>query len=654
MMEIFLMITMIMVTGLIANVIGKLITWIPLAFIQIAAGMLLSLIPPLAHFQMQPELFLLIIIAPLLFNDSQNTKLSELVKQTKSTFAVAVILAIITIVVIGFVLNWRFGVFTLPLAIALSAIVTPTDAVAVKSVTISRQVPTDVMQSLEFESLFNDASGIVVFDIALTVLATNHFSLGAGLLNFGYVFFGGLLVGCVVGSLLLWLRLSLLTHNLGEATLLVPLSILTPFAVYLLAEHVGVSGILAVVATGMLHAYQQARLRLTSTRLQVVNKEVWTILSDTLNGFVFVILGLLLPNVVISMTQTSVALIPLCLFIADLIYAMMLFVRFMFVRLNFAGHNWHGRESWLFSLGGVHGTMTLAMAFSLPLQLGQSAFPFRTEIIFIAAAVIVLSLLVPAVVFPLVLPAKSLAFTQAELKHTRASMINYALNRLNDEDYDSRIQTMVRDNLRSQNGFFTGNQKELLRLIEGMNEANADAIDAAVHAGILPPEANKITKRLLVKYKHGHLFHGLWAMAQRVWFTKRRIKHIQSMPDFAERVAKIKAQHHELLDQVKEILTEATNTYLDEERTAQNREEIAMVHHIFIRRWSQYAQRTITEDMQTQLNDAYVQAFQFEYQYLQNQLSNNKISQGLAKELSEQVSSSELVQFEAGLLDGEV
>lgn len=652
-MDIFLMITMIMVTGLIANVIGRLITAIPLAFIQIVAGMLLSLIPPLADFQMEPELFLLIIIAPLLFNDSQNTKLSELVKQTKSTFAVAVILAVITIVIIGFVLNWQFSVFTLPLAIALSAIVTPTDAVAVKSVTISRQVPSNVMQTLEFESLFNDASGIVIFDIALTVLATNQFSFGAGLLNFGYVFFGGLLVGLIAGWLVLWLRFSLLSHNLGEATLLVPLSILTPFAVYLMAEHIGVSGILAVVATGMLHAYQQTRLRLTSTRLQVVNKEVWNILSDTLNGFVFVILGLLLPNVVISMTKSSPALIPLCLFIAILIYGMMLFVRFMFVRMNLSGHNWHGRESWLFSLGGVHGTMTLAMAFSLPLTLGKEAFPFRTEIIFIAAAVIVISLLVPTLAFPLVLPAKAVAFTPEQLKQTRASMINYALDRLSDEDYDSRIQTIVRDNLRSQNGFFTGEQKELLRLIEGMNEANADAIDAAVQTGILPPDANKITKRLLVKYKHGHLFHGLWALAQRTWFTKRQIKRIENIPDFAKRVAEIKAQHHELLDQVKAVLTDSTNTFLESQKTSENHEEIAMVHHIFIRRWSQFAQRTITDDMQTELNDAYVRVFQFEYQYLQDQLTSNKISQGLAKELSEQVSSSELVQFEAGLLDGE-
>lgn len=652
-MEEFFVIVLLMVSVLVANLLSKWLTWIPLAFLQIGVGMLLSLAPQFAHFQMQPELFLLVIIAPLLFNDSQNTKLRELAKYFETTFAVAVVLAIITIIMIGAVLNWQFSYFTLPLAIALSAIVTPTDAVAVKSVTATRKVPTQVMQTLEFESLFNDASGIVIFDLALTVLATNRFSFGESVWNFIYVFIGGLIVGLIVGGLILRLRFTLLAKDLGEANLLVPISILTPFAVYLIAEHVGVSGILAVVAAGMMHAYEQTRLRLTSTRLQVVNKEVWQIVSDLLNGFVFIILGLLLSRVVTSMADTSLALIPVCLLIAALIYSMMLLVRFLFVRFNLAGQNWHGRDSWVFSFGGVHGTMTLAMAFSLPLMLNGNPFPFRTEAIFIAAVVIMLSLLAPAIIFPMVLPVKASSFTADEFKTARLEMINYALYHLNGLEIDGNIQTVVRDNLRSQDGFFTGNKKVLFQLIEGANTANVEAIEAAVATGELPPIASELTKHLLLKYQRGHFWQMFKWRLKRLLALKHQFNNEADRDTFIQKVEALKLTHQDLVEDIKKVLKQATNDYLQTVTTATNQAEIKMVSNIYLHRWGHFESVALTDEQQTQLNDAYVQAFQLEHQFIQDRLNAGKITQGLAKKLAEIISSSELVQFEAGLLSEE-
>lgn len=649
-MEEFYVIILLMVSVLVANLLGKWLTLIPLAFVQMGVGMVLSLLPQFHHFQMEPGLFLLVIIAPLLFNDSQNTKLSELAQYFKTTFAVAVVLAMLTIIIIGLVLNWQFTYFTLPLAIALSAIVTPTDAVAVKSVTATRQVPAQVMQTLEFESLFNDASGIVVFDLALTVLATNHFSFGTGLWNFVYVFVGGLLIGLVCGGLILKLRFKLLANDIAEASILVPLSILTPFAVYLVAEHIGVSGILAVVATGMVHAYEQTRLRLTSTRLQVVNKEVWQIVSELLNGFVFIILGLSLPGVVSAMTATSQALIPLCLLIASIIYGLMLLVRFIFVRFNLAGQNWHGRDSWVFSFGGVHGTITLAMAFSLPLTLNGHDFPFRTEAIFIAATVIILSLLLPAIIFPLVLPVKASSFTATEFKATRLEMINYALYHLNDLEIEGKLQTIVRDNLRSQDGLFTGNKKELVRLVENTNLANIQAIENAVAAGELPPVAVSVTKRLLLKYQHGHLWQEFKWRVKRVIAIRKHFGTDQERDVFINKLKELKLTHQDLMADIKAILKQATQDYLISAKNGHNQSEINMVKNMYLRRWGTLAASTLTEEQKAQLNDAYVQAFQFEHQFIQDRLNSGKITKGLAKELAEIISSSELVQFETGLL----
>lgn len=649
-MEEFFVIILLMVSVLVANLLSKWLTVIPLAFIQIGVGIGLSLFPQFHRFQIEPGLFLLVVIAPLLFNDSQNTKLSELAKYFKTTFAVAVVLAILTIVIIGVVLNWQFTYFTLPLAITLSAIVTPTDAVAVKSVTATRQVPPQVMQTLEFESLFNDASGIVVFDLALTVLATNHFSFGLGVWHFIYVFVGGLLIGLLCGWLILKLRFKLLANDIGEASILVPLSILTPFAVYLVAEHIGVSGILAVVATGMVHAYEQNRLRLTSTRLQVVNKEVWQIVSDLLNGFVFIILGLALPRVVTVMTSTSQGLIPLCLLIAVIIYSLMLLVRFIFVRFNLAGQNWHGRDSWVFSFGGVHGTITLAMAFSLPLTLNGVSFPFRAEAIFIAATVIILSLLFPAIIFPLVLPVKASSFTPAEFKTTRLEMINYALYHLNELEIDNKLQIIVRDNLRSQDGLFTGNKKELVKLVEKTNLANMQAIENAVDAGELPPIAISVAQRLLLKYQHGHLWQELKWRFKRLLAIKKHFGTEQEREVFIAKLKELKLTHQDLITDIKTILKQTTKDYLISAKTSNNQDEINMVKKIYLRRWGIFAEGTLTEDQKAQLNDAYVQVFQFEHQFIQDRLNSGKITKGLAKELSEIISSSELVQFETGLL----
>lgn len=654
-MEIFFIVILLMLSVLIANLVGKAVPWIPLAFIQIGFGAGLSLLPQFSHFTIEPEVFLLVVIAPLLFNDSQNTKLRELAKYFKTTFAVAVILAILTIILIGVVLNWQFTFFSLPLAIALSAIVTPTDAVAVKSVTATRKVPTKVMQTLEFESLFNDASGIVVFDLALTVLATNRFSFGEGLWNFIYVFVGGLIVGIILGLLIIQLRFRLLAHDLGEISLMVPISILTPFAVYLIGEELGVSGILAVVAAGMVHAYEQTRLRLTSTRLQIVNKEIWQIFSDLLNGFVFIILGLLLPSVIHSMTITSPTLIPICIMIAILIYSMMLLVRFMFVRFNLAGQNWHGLDSLVFSFGGVHGTITLAMAFSLPLLLNGQPFPFRTEAIFIAAMVIILSLLAPAIIFPIMLPVKASSYTSSEFKAARLEMIEYALYHLNEQDISGNIQTVVRDNLRSQDGIFNGNRKVLSQLVEGANEASVKAVDAAVAAGELPPVASELVHRLLLKYQHGHFWHMI---KMRIKWFKKLSSYSEGVSntnraDLVKRITKVRAEQHDLLEQIKQILRESSAAYLKTQVTSTNEAEIKMVNNIYLRRLGNFESFALTDDQQSALNDAYVQAFQLEHQFIQDRLNSGKITPSLAKELAEIISSSELVQFEAGLLSEE-
>lgn len=671
----FFVIILVLVGVLVAQLIGGSLTKIPLAFIQIAIGVGLSFVPILHHFEMEPELFLLVVIALLMFNDSQNINLKSILRHFKSTFALSVILAVITIVMIGFVVSWRVAVFTLPLAIALGAIVAPTDAVAVKSVTATTIMPKHVMQSLEYESLFNDASGIVIFDLALSVILTHRFSFWDGVNHFAYVFLGGLIVGVIAGLIIVNLRARLMAKEITDTGVMIPLSILTPFAVYLLSEHLGVSGILGVVATGMVQAFFHTKLRLTSTRMQVVNTEIWDIISDILNGFVFILLGVMLPTVMMQMYNVSPQLMPMSSTVALLIYVLMVAARYVFVRFNLADQHWpkdsKGLDAVLFGLGGVHGTITLAMALSLPLMLHGTEFPYRDEIIFIAANVIIISLLVPAVIFPRILPAKVESVSLDELQAKREEMIQFSLRRLRETGIDNNIQMDVSDNLLTQNGFQEGDRAEIKRLLDGVNEVSTDAVMAAVDQGDLPKEAiNELRHSLRHTSSKQRITlktikHGFKVWRHRV-HKQKYLKHNgvekaqanlekfkQRQP---ERYQKI-ADRIELTKQVQAAVEAATQQYLKDQTTDDNLTEINTVYSAYEMRWRQFKrtrEAPAAEQLDdAQLHEAYVHAFQFEYQYVTDSLNAGNINNNLAKQLQEVISSSEMVQFSSGNLSDE-
>lgn len=201
-METVFLLLLLVVSVVISNILFWQFNSIPVAFIQIAAGLVLSLLPIYKNFHLEPEIFLLVIISVLMFNDGQHTSLNRLTRQFGTTFSLSVELAILSIIIVGLITHWLVPHLSLPLAIALGAIITPTDAVAVSSITDKLVVPNDVMSTLENESLFNDASGIVALNLAITTAVTGQFSVIQGIGNFIYVFFGGIIVGAILGGLI--------------------------------------------------------------------------------------------------------------------------------------------------------------------------------------------------------------------------------------------------------------------------------------------------------------------------------------------------------------------------------------------------------------------------------------------------------------------
>jgi len=169
---------------------------------------------------------MLMVIAPLMFNDGQNTSGDHFRQSFRQIFNLAAILAVITAVVIGLVAHVLLPLIPLALCFAVAAIVTPTDSVALKSITKDIELPTKVSGALENESLFNDASVIVIFNLALASFISGDFSFSEGLTEFLISFFGGLLIGGIAGFLFVKIQTALVNKSMDTASVIVPFSMI--------------------------------------------------------------------------------------------------------------------------------------------------------------------------------------------------------------------------------------------------------------------------------------------------------------------------------------------------------------------------------------------------------------------------------------------
>jgi len=367
------------------------------------------LMPLGIHMTLEPELFFVLFIAPLLFNDGKRTPRNELWNLRGPIIMLALGLVFATVLIAGYSINWMIPTIPLAAAFALAAILSPTDAVAVSAIAGRVHLPKSIHRVLEGESLMNDASGLVAFNFAIAAAVTGVFSLPKASISFVVIAVGGLIVGALLAFLLI--RLSVIIRRLGmeDITVHVLLQILTPFIIYLISEEIGVSGILAVVAGGIIHAVEKDRAVSPQYKLQLVSASTWSVLLYILNGLVFLILGLSIPDV-IEVIYRDTAVDNLMVVGYVLAITVLLFVlRFVWVYVfSLVGARLRKMEKssvkslLILTISGVRGAVTLAGAFSIPFVLGDgSPFPERDLIIFIAAGVILMSLLIASVFLPI-------------------------------------------------------------------------------------------------------------------------------------------------------------------------------------------------------------------------------------------------------------
>jgi CPA1 family monovalent cation:H+ antiporter len=394
----------VLVSGLVVRVLPVAV---PLPLVQIALGALIA-----GAFnrgvELEPDLFFLLFLPPLLFLDGWRIPKEGLLRDKFTILELAFGLVVFTVVGLGFLIHWMIDTMPLPVAFALAAIVSPTDPVAVSAITARAALPKRVMHVLEGESLLNDASGLVAFRFAVAAAVTGSFSLASATLSFLWVATAGL----AIGAGFTWLVSSaknVFSRRYGEEPgSQILLSLLIPFGAYQLAEHVHASGILAAVAAGVAMSYVELSGRaLAATRMQ--RTAVWNTVQFTLNGIMFVLLGEQLPEIfqgAVRVVEGTGHQNPWWLLAYALAINVALGVlRFAWVWLSLhVGRNIalrRGRQApeasvrltLAVSLAGVRGAITLAGVLTLPLAAADgSPLPARDLAIFLAATVIILSL----------------------------------------------------------------------------------------------------------------------------------------------------------------------------------------------------------------------------------------------------------------------
>jgi Na+/H+ antiporter len=390
---------------------------LPLPLTQIMLGAVISVPSYGLHVDLEPHLFMLLFVPPLLFADGWRMPKREFFQARERILALAFGLVLFTVVAVGYLLHWMIPHLPLAAAFALAAVLSPTDAVAVSALAGGAGIPKRLMYTLEGEALMNDASGLTAFKFAVAAAATGAFSLYDASIAFVLVAIGGVAIGALMGWGMALFQKWLAGWTRVQAQGTIVMILLLPFAAYLIAEEAGTSGILAAVAAAITLNLKGAADPGADTRIATTH--IWSMLEYVLNGAIFVLMGLQLPDIILDALSESfqeggwsdsLRLLTWAFATwAALIVARVVWVWGM-LRFTHLVARWRGdghkpmprrRLMWATALAGVRGAITLAGVLSLPFVIeGNAPFPQRSLMVFLAASVILISLIAAAIGLP--------------------------------------------------------------------------------------------------------------------------------------------------------------------------------------------------------------------------------------------------------------
>ncbi|MBC1465429.1 Na+/H+ antiporter [Listeria welshimeri] len=682
-MEIFLYVLALLVAIFISNLLNRFVPFVSVPLIQIGLGVFIAVMPITFDLKLNPELFLVMFIAPLLFNDGKRTDKTALWGMRMPILVLALGLVFATVVVIGYFVHWMIPTIPLAAAFALAAALAPTDAVAVSSLSGRINLPKRIMNLLEGEALINDASGLVAFQFAIAAMVTGVFSLVDASISFFVIAIGGILVGMILS----WLKFRLLkwVRGLGmeDVTFHMLIQILTPFIIYLVAEELQVSGILAVVAAGIMHSMEQKKMDPQLVKLNVVSQSTWSVIIFVLNGLVFLLLGTQLPSITeVVWYDSGSSNLQVIAYILS-ITAALIILRFLWVYISWSiGAKQRQKQNkktqlpqlrpvMLTSLSGVRGAVTLASALAIPFYLDDGTlFPQRSLIIFIASGVILCTLVIATFILPLL--AKSEEVTTADERAEMATRIRILRNVIRElkeqalpetkaatdeviEDYRKRIYDL-QQNSNSSRGMDEREREKRLEIIQWerdntqkmTDEGRIVATDSYRYQHYLNMREQAIKQRFRTKVKTAWMFFYrllMLVLHPKKWgrVTNKMKKGISKDSERFQAIRKLREENEILVIQK-----------LKEQLTKENADIIGSLiteHTIFLERVrKEHGPRGKRAKFEQKKREVQVIAFQLERDIIQKMFETGGISRDLARDLRQNLNMIE-TYLDADFLD---
>ena len=505
---------------------------IPYPILFVIGGLALGLIPGLPHVRLNPDLVFLFVLPPLLFPAALFTSWRDFRANLRPISLLAIGLVLFTTVAVAYLAHYFMG---LPLAagFVLGAIISPPDAIAATAIAERLRIPRRIVTILEGESLVNDSTALVAYRFAIVAVVTGSFSLAQAGAQFFIVSLGGIALGLVIGLLAAQFH-----KRVDDAPIEITFSLLTPYAAYLIAEHVGVSGVLAVVSAGLYLGRRSPELLTFNTRLQ--GGPVWDMLEFLLNGFVFILIGLQLPQVLQAITSDARQL-STSVWDALLICLAVIVIRILWVfpatylpRLIFKRVCKHDPyPKWqhvtIVAWTGMRGVVSLAAALALPLtKQDGSRFPGRDLILFITFVVILATLVVQGLSLPLLIRGLGVEddnSMEREEREARLQANQEALAKLNEiaetdpakADALKRLRVEYEDHIAQVAGAEPENAGRELRLFSSEYER-------------LSYEALKVERKTIVKLRNQDVLNDevLRRIQRDIDLAEARLRHHQS------------------------------------------------------------------------------------------------------------------------------
>jgi Na+/H+ antiporter len=371
---------------------------IALPILLVFAGMIISMIPNVHQVKLEPDIVFFIFLPPLLYIEAFFSSWKKLRNVLEVVVLLAVGLVLLTTAIVGAAIHAVVPNLPWSAALAFGAIVSPTDAVAASGIASSVKFPKKTMEILKGESLVNDATGLVAYQFAVAATLTGAFSWYEAGRQFLYAGFGGLLIGIILGWIIGKLR-----TKLDDKPVEIIVSLLTPFIIYLVAEHLHVSGVLAVVTAGLWLGWISPSILTAQTRLHAYAN--WETIGYVLNGFSFLLMGLQLKPILTTINSYPPDQLILWTLTAVVVPVV---VRFLWLFTVSPMYNLIKRQpltDWrrlvLIGWSGMRGVVSLAAALAIPLVCANgSPFPYRNLLIFLTVAVIAFTLVVQGITLP--------------------------------------------------------------------------------------------------------------------------------------------------------------------------------------------------------------------------------------------------------------